>query len=152
MDCWEAPRTPHFGDGGASVRGTNFTPFFQDPERTLSIGSFTAFVGVALNDQTQFGRGNLCLLKGAHREVERFFRMQRQAGGPIGPEGPGWPRLVPVGENSVGLNYFPDAIRNKCTDGAQYTSDGTLWPKPTPILMDEGDAVIALHAAPHAGT
>ena len=27
-----------------------------------------------------------------------------------------------------------------------------MWPQPTPILMDEGDAVITLHAIPHCGT
>ena len=152
VDDWVSPRTEHFGDGSASVIGANRTPLFQDPECRLSIGSFTAFVGVALNDQTEFGRGNLCLCRGAHEKVEAFFRMQRDKGGPVGPEGPGWPRLVPVGEDSVGLNYFPDAIRNTLTEGAEYTSDGTLWPKPTPVLLDEGDAVIALHAVPHAGT
>lgn len=152
VDSWQAPRTSHFGDGSASVLGANLTPLFQDPERTLSIGSFTAFVGVALNDQTEFGRGNLCLLKGAHNEVEHFFQMQRAQGGPVGPEGPGWPRLVPVGEDNVGLNHFPDLLRQKFTAGAQYTPDGTLWPKPSPILLDEGDAVVALHACPHCGT
>ncbi len=107
---------------------------------------------MALNDQTEFGRGNLCLLEGAHHEVERFFRMQLDKGGPIGPEGPGWPRLIPRGEDGVGLNYMPDEVRNKFTEGAAYTPDGTMWPKPTPILLDEGDAVCALHAVPHCGT
>lgn len=152
VDSWQAPGTHHFGDASASVIGTNFTPLFQDPDRTLAIGSFTAFVGVALNDQSEFGRGNLAFVKGGHHEVERFFRMQRSEGGPIGPGGPGWPRLVPVGEDGVGLNYFPDAIRSRFTEGAEYTPDGTLWPQPTPVLLEEGDAVIALHAVPHSST
>ena len=30
---------------------------------------------------------------GAHHAVQAFFRMQRAKGGPLGPEGPGWPRV-----------------------------------------------------------
>lgn len=152
VDSWQAPRTDHFGEGGAATIGTNFTPYFQNPERTVSIGSYTVLLGVSLNDQTEFGRGNVALLKGAHHEVERFFQKQRDQGGPIGPEGPGWPRLLPVGEDGVGLNYLPDVVRSQFTEGAEHTPDGTMWPKPTPILLDEGDAVLALHAIPHSGT
>ena len=144
VDSWEAPRTRHFGTGGATEIGANKTPFFQDRACTLALGSFTAFVGVALNDQTVFGRGNLCLLKGAHEEVQRFFRMQRDQGGGVGPEGPGWPRLSPAGGNGVALTPMPHSIR------AQFTDDGV--PVPTPILLDEGDAVVALHACPHGAS
>ena len=151
VDSWEAPRTRHFGKGDATEMGANKTPFFQDPACTLALGSFTAFVGVALNDQTEFGRGNLCLLRGAHEEVEAFFRMQSAAGGKIGPEGPGWPRLTPRKDGGVALTPMPQSIRDKFTDGAQVT-DGIVWPEPTPILLDEGDAVIALHACPHGGS
>ena len=152
VDDWHSPRTEHFGTGDATERGSNMTPFFQDPDCTLSIGSFTAFVGVALNDQTEFGRGNLALLKGGHHAVGAFFRMQRERGGPIGPEGPGWPRLVPMPEDAVGINYLPQSVRDQFAEGAELTPDGTLWPKPTPILFDEGDAVITVHAIPHSGT
>ena len=145
VDSWVAPRTPHFGTGGAAEIGANKTPFFQDQACTLALGSFTAFVGVALNDQTEFGRGNLCLLKGAHEEVEQFFRMQRNTGGVVGPEGLGWPRLSPTGDNGVALTPMPRAIRDQFTD-----DDGV--PVPTPILLDEGDAVIALHACPHGAS
>ena len=151
VDSWEAPRTRHFGKGDATEMGANKTPFFQDPACTLALGSFTAFVGVALNDQTEFGRGNLCLLRSAHEEVEAFFRMQSAAGGKIGPEGPGWPRLTPRKDGGVALTPMPQSIRDKFTDGAQVT-DGIVWPEPTPILLDEGDAVIALHACPHGGS
>lgn len=152
VDNWSAPRTPEFGAGDATERGSNNTPLFQDPECRLSLGSFTAFVGVALNDQTGFGRGNLAILAGAHHAVEAFFRWQRDAGGPVGPEGPGWPRLMPVGNNSVGINLMPEVVRDQFKEGAEYTADGRLWLKPTPILLDEGDAVITLHAIPHCGT
>ena len=152
VDSWQAPRTEHFGDASAAAIGANMTPFFQDPECTLSLGSFTAFVGVALNDQTQFGRGNLCVLKGAHTEVEKFFQMQRDAGGPVGPEGPGWPRLIAVSNDGVSMIGMPHAIRDKFMQGAQRTPDGGIWLKPTPILLDEGDAVITLHACPHGAS
>ena len=56
VDNWQSPRTEHFGTGDATNRGGNNTPLFQDPACKLSIGSFTAFVGVALNDQTEVGR------------------------------------------------------------------------------------------------
>ncbi len=152
VDDWHSPRTEHFGSGDARERGGNNTPLFQDPACRLAIGSFTAFVGVCLSDQTQFGRGNLAVLRGAHHAVEEFFRMQRDQGGVIGPEGPGWPRLKPVGDGGVAMNHLPDAIRDLYQEGADYTPDGTLWPQPTPILLDEGDAVITLHAIPHCGT
>ena len=149
VDSWQAPRTEHFGRADASEIGANMTPFFQDPDCTLSIGSFTAFVGVALNDQTEFGRGNLALLQGAHEKVESFFQMQRDAGGIVGPEGPGWPRLQPVGNDGVQFTSLPPSIAEDFLDTAETTEDGRVWLKPSPVLLDEGDAVIALHACPH---
>ncbi len=152
VDNWQSPRTEHFGTGDAANRGGNNTPLFQDPACKLSIGSFTAFVGVALNDQTEFGRGNLAVLRGAHHAVEDFFRMQRDSGGVVGPEGEGWPRLRPIGESGVTMNHLPQTIRDQFSEGSETTPDGTKWLKPTPILLDEGDAVITLHAIPHCGT
>lgn len=152
VDSWRSPRTEHFGAGDARARGANNTPLFQDPACRLALGSFTAFVGVALNDQTEFGRGNLAVLKGAHHAVQEFFRMQRAQGQVVGPEGPGWPRLAPVGESGVALNVLPEAVRARFAEGATTTPDGTRWLQPTPILLDEGDAVITLHAIPHCGT
>ena len=64
--------------------------------------------------------------------------MQRDAGGPVGPKGPGWPRLVRVGNHRVSLLGMPHAIRDQFTQGAQTTPDGGLWLSPTPILLDEG--------------
>ena len=40
------------------------TPFYQDPERTLTLGTFTAFVGIAFSEQTEMGCGQLGVRKG----------------------------------------------------------------------------------------
>ena len=66
------------GDLGRSpdVIGHNMGPLFDDPEMTLGLGSFTAFVFVCLNDQTVEGRGQTALLRGAHHATEKFFRWQ----------------------------------------------------------------------------
>ena len=152
VDDWNFPKTEQFGKADATELGANHTPLFQDPEMTLSIGSFTAFVGVALNDQTKFGRGNLGLLKGAHHAVQKFFQRQRDSGGVVGPGGEGWPRLQVHGNSRVGLNYLPEEIRDQFEDDAEHTPDGSMWLKPTPVLMNEGDAVIVLHAVPHSSS
>ena len=152
VDSWQAPRTAHFGNADARELGANRTPFFHDPDCRVSLGSFTAFVGVALNDQSEFGRGNLCLLPGAHETVENFFQMQRDAGGVVGPEGPGWPRLSPVGNNGVKLTSMPPSIRDMYLDDAETTDDGQVWLKPSTILLQEGDAVVVLHACPHGSS
>lgn len=70
------------------VLGHNTVPLFQDPEMTLGMGSFTAFVFVCLNDQTREGCGQTSLLKGAHHATEKFLRWQRATNGRMGPEGP----------------------------------------------------------------
>ena len=151
VDDLNSPRTQHFGAGDATVLGANMTPLFQNPECTLSLGSFTAFVGVALNDQTEFGRGNLCLLKGIHEHVEEFFRMQRDSGGVVGPEGVGWPRLTANSKGGVSMTPLPYPIREIALQNAiEY--DGVHYMEPSPICLDIGDVVIALHACPHGGT
>jgi hypothetical protein len=63
------------GDIGrcADVIGTNSDPLFQDPEMTLSVGSFTAFVIVAINDQTKPGVGQTAIVPGGHRVLESFY-------------------------------------------------------------------------------
>jgi len=143
------------GDLGKSpsVIGHNTVPLFQDPEMTLGLGSFTAFIGVCLNDQTVNGRGNFAVLKGAHHAVEAFFRKQKEAGTRMGPEGPGWPRLDYNAPNRCGLTYLPKAIHEQFLDEtSEYTPDGRRWARPTPILMDEGDAILTVFNLPHAGT
>ena len=42
-----------FGDGSPSILGSNRVPLWEDPQKRLSTGSFTSFVFVCLNDQTQ---------------------------------------------------------------------------------------------------
>lgn len=143
------------GDLGrsADVIGDNSVPMFEDPEMTLGLGSFTAFVFVCLNDQTVEGRGQTCLLKGAHHEMEKFFRWQRSINDCIGIEGPGWPRYNYDAPNGCGHIYLPQEIRDKFIDEtSESTPDGKKWPRPTQILMDKGDACIAMYHIPHSGT
>ena len=143
------------GDLGRSpeVMGHNMVPLFEDPEMTLGLGSFTAFVFVCLNDQTEEGRGQTCLLKGAHHDMEKFFQKQYATNGHLGPEGPFWPRLNHDVPNRCGMNYLPPEIFDKYTDEtSETTPDGKRWPRPTQILMDKGDACIAMYHIPHSGT
>ncbi len=136
-------------------RGTNDGLLWQDPDRRISLGSYTALVGIALNDQLEPGHGQFAVLKGMHEEVERSFQMQRDAGGVIGPEGVGWPRLrVSEKDGRVFLNGLPKSVREKMSDIAKTAKliDGWPWPELTPVCLGEGDAVIALHACPHTAT
>ena len=64
--CWDeiddatgAPknRAAVFGDEFANDKTLNMTPLWQDRQKSLALGSFTAFVGVALNDQLTPGCG-----------------------------------------------------------------------------------------------
>lgn len=143
------------GDLGRSpeVMGHNMVPLFEDPEMTLGLGSFTAFVFVCLNDQSEEGRGQTCLLKGAHHSMQKFFRWQHEINGHLGPEGPGWPRLNHDCPNRCGMNYLPPQIFEEFTDEtSETTSDGRRWPRPTQILMEPGDACITMYHIPHSGT
>ena len=133
----------------------------QDPSRNgcrrthpglgANITSFAALVAVALSDQREEGAGNVGLLQGAHHEMERFFRAQRDAGGPLGPDGPDWPRIDHNAPNRSGLRHYPDAVREACKDGTR-TPDGKFWPRPTLLRLAPGDAAIILHATPHSAT
>ena len=143
------------GDLGRSpdVIGHNLVPMFQDPDMTLGLGSFTAFVFVCLNDQSTEGRGQTSLLAGSHHEVEKFFRWQRDKNNRLGVEGPGWPRLNHEAPNRCGLVYLPEAIRDKfITVDSESTPDGLKWPRPTQMLMEPGDACIAMYHVPHSGS
>jgi len=145
----------YFGEND-EIRGSNDGQLWLDPERTITLGCFTALVGVALNDQTQPGKGQLGVLKGVHDEVEASFRMQREQGGPIGPEGPGWPRIMPTANGGTFLNGLPDQVRIRAQEISEAENrrgtQGWPWPEITPVLLDEGDAVIALHSCPHTPT
>tara|TARA_Y100001934_G_scaffold123168_1_gene150336 strand:+ start:229 stop:1365 length:1137 start_codon:yes stop_codon:yes gene_type:complete len=143
------------GDLGRSpeVMGHNMVPLFEDPEMTLGLGSFTAFVFVCLNDQSEEGRGQTSILPGAHHEMERFFRWQREQNGCLGPEGPGWPRLRHDVPNRCGMNYMPPSVLEQFTDETSATTpDGRRWPKPTQVLMNAGDACVTVYNIPHSGS
>ena len=122
------------------------------PGTNSNLQNFTALVGVALSDQLVEGAGNLGVLRGAHKKMGEFFQAQRQAGGPLGPDGPGWPRENKSAPNGHGLRHYPDAIRQAFSGHAVTTRDGQLWPKPTLLKMKAGDAVSIHYAAPHAAT
>ena len=122
------------------------------PDLGSNIRNFAALVAVALSDQTAEGSGNFGVLRGAHHHIERFFRDQREAGGPIGPDGPNWERIDRDAPNGCGLRHYPDAVRRAFTRGAHRTPDGKLWPKPTLLRLAPGDAAIVLHAVPHGAT
>ena len=122
------------------------------PALGANIRSFAALVAVALSDQTAEGTGNLGVLKGAHHAIERFFQDQRDAGGPLGPDGPNWERIDRDAPNKCGLRHYPDEVRLAFSKGGQRTPDGKLWPKPTLLRLAPGDAAIVLHALPHSAT
>lgn len=126
-------------------------PLWQDPARTLAIGSFTAFVGVCLNDQTTPGKGQIAVRRGAHEAVEAFFKMQRSEGGPLGGSGPLWPRLVPAGDDQASAGAMPEALV-KSYPKRPFEMEGWPWPELTPLLMEPGDAFITLHSLPHTAT
>ena len=143
------------GDLGRSpdVIGDNMVPMFEDPDMTLGLGSFTAFVFVCLSDQSVEGRGQTCLLRGGHHAMEEFFRMQRDVDNRLGPEGAGWPRLNHDAPNRCGLVYLPPSVCEQFVDEtSESTPDGRRWPRPTQILMEPGDACIASYHIPHSGT
>ena len=143
------------GDLGrtADVIGHNYVPLFEDPAMTLALGSFTAFAIICLSDQTQEGSGQTALLKGAHHKMEAFFRMQYHTNQHLGPEGPKWPRLDHEVPNRCGLVYVPKLVNDHFTNESSATTpDGRKWAEPTQILMEPGDACIAMYHVPHTAT
>ena len=70
----------------------------------------------------------------------------------MGPEGHSWPRLDHDAPNRCGTVLLPEVVRDQFLEDAQATPDGRLWPKPTQILMEPGDCVIALFHVPHCAT
>ena len=144
----------YFGENDQR-RGSNDGLLWQDPDRRISLGSYTALVGIALNDQSIPGNGQFSVLKGMHGEVEQAFREQRDQGSVIGPEGLNWPRLRVSDESGqVQLNGLPNNVRAQLPElAAQATQiDGWPWPALTPVCLNQGDAVIALHACPHTSS
>ncbi len=142
-----------FGENDGK-RGSNDGILWMDPERRLSYGSYTALVGVALNDQLEPGNGQFAVLKGMHEEVESCFKEQRDSGGIVGPEGVGWPRVKIGASGKPYMNGLPDRIREMAGERAKAGTPTENWPWPelTPVLLGAGDAVIALHSCPHTPT
>ena len=140
----------HDGDP-KSMGPAGGAPLWQDRERTVALGSYTALVAVCLNDQLRPGKGQFSVRRGAHEAVQAFFRSQRVKGGPIGGGGPDWPRLQPIGEDEAFAGIMPPAMVASYPD-TRFEDEHWPWPELTPVLMEEGDAVIALHALPHTAT
>ena len=143
----------YFGEDD-DKRGTNDGQLWIDPDRRISTGSYTALVGICLSDQSVPGNGQFAVLKGLHEEVEAAFIKQRAAGSIIGPEGLDWPRMKISRRGVPYMNGLPDAIRARKSDLAAINKpiEGWPWPELTPVLMEPGDAVLALHSCPHAPT
>lgn len=118
----------------------------------VNVLNFTALLGIPLSDQMQEGSGNLGLLRGAHHPISEFFQFQRDRGGPLGPDGPEWERIDTAAPNGCGLRHYPEQVREQFAEGAAYTADGRMWPKPHIVKVKPGDAVLALHAIPHGAT
>lgn len=135
-------------------RGANDGLLWMDPDRRISTGSYTALVGICLSDQTVPGNGQFGVLKGLHEEVEAAFRAQRDAGSIIGAEGLGWPRIKIDSQGRPFMNGLPDSIRARAAELAKTNPaiEDWPWPELTPVLMEPGDAVIALHSLPHTPT
>ena len=122
------------------------------PELGANIMGFAVLVAVALSDQTRDGVGNVGVLRGAHHEMEAFFRRQRDAGGPLGPDGPDWERIDVDAPNGAGLRHYPEAVRRAFAPDGTTTEDGRFWPRPTLLRLAPGDAALILHATPHSAT
>ena len=114
--------------------------------------NWTALVGVALTDQTLPGSGALGVLDGMHHEMAAFFREQQEAGGPIGPGGPDWPRENLKADNGHGLNMIPPFLTDSTRHGAVDGPGGLRFPRPTLVKLAVGDAVICHHGMPHGAT
>jgi hypothetical protein len=74
---------------------------------TLTISGFSCLVGIAVSDQMNDGDGQVGLLKNAHHAIEKHFQSQRDAGGPLGPDGPGWERIDRNSPNAHGIRMYP---------------------------------------------
>lgn len=126
-------------------------PLWQDQQRRLALGTYTALVGVCLNDQLAPAQGQFAVRRGAHEAVEQFFCYQRDKGGPIGGGGPNWPRLQAVGEDNAFAGIMPPSMVESYPQ-TRFEMEGWPWPELTPVRMKRGDAVIALHSLPHTAT
>ena len=152
---WKNEDVPWYGWGGhldgQSNGGVNGNA--KEMDNNCNIKNFTTLVGFPLSDQMEEGVGNLGVLRTAHHAMESVFRHQHAKGGPLGPDGPDWPREEPrQGRNS----YAPavrDAFRtNADGEEAIVSANGRAWPKPHFVKTKPGDCVIVKHETPHSGT
>ena len=143
----------YFGEHD-EIRGTNDGLLWMNKEKTLSYGSYTVLVGIAVNDQLDPGNGQFAVLPGTHEIVEHCFREQRDAGGIIGPEGPDWPRIGISRKGKPYCNGLPDRIRKIAEQrrAVGTKTDKWPWPELEPVLLKAGDAVLTLHSCPHTPT
>ncbi|MDP6471115.1 MAG: hypothetical protein QF921_16855 [Pseudomonadales bacterium] len=62
-------------------------------------------------------------------------------------------RLNTDAPNRSGMNYLPDSVREAlCDETSETTPDGQRWPRPVQVLMQPGDACIAMYNIPHSGS
>ena len=135
------------------IRGSNDGLLWQDPERRISLGSYTALVGIALNDQSEPGNGQFGVLRGMHEEVARAIQKQRDMGSVIGAEGFEWPRIRINEEGRPYLNGLPESVYRLAFGSKNHaTDDSWPWPELAPVCLNAGDVVIALHSCPHTAT
>lgn len=142
----------------------------------VNLQLFSALVGVALSDQQREGAGQIGVLvsspklhcaatgrrvltscgvrpaaqRGAHLPLADFYTTQRAHGGPVGPGGPFWEREDFNAPNGHGVRHYPDFVREQFSEGAEYSRDGKMWPRPTFMKLRPGDAVLILGHTPHA--
>ena len=84
--------------------------------------------------------------------MEAFLRWQRDQGGPLGPEGPGCPRVDEKAPNNHGLVHYPPGVKKAYERGAVVSKTGQIWPEPTFMKVRAGDAVLVHWATPHSSS
>lgn len=134
-----------------AVNGHNFCYGSHDGVE-CNLQLFSALVGVSLSEQQLDGAGQIGVLRGAHLPLADFYSAQREKGGPVGPGGPFWPREDFNAPNGHGVRHYPDFLREQFPEGAEYSSDGKMWPRPTFMKLNPGDAVLILGHTPHAAS
>lgn len=143
----DAPQDANpFGWGG-HIDGMNAF-FHAEPIKTAGqvpwpndhFMNFDCLVGVALSDQSSEDCGNLALLSRSHTANAAFFAAQREAGGPLGPGGPGFPLTF-----GTGRALPPPSHQLPGVTGA----DGAHYPRPTQARLQPGDVVLAHYLTGH---
>ncbi|GIS70099.1 MAG: hypothetical protein CM1200mP9_09200 [Gammaproteobacteria bacterium] len=63
-------------------------PLWQNRDRTVGIGSYTALVCVCLNDQTKPGKGQFSVREVRTKRSKHFFVRKGMRGAPLAVVGP----------------------------------------------------------------